>query len=265
MEYTFSIEVPTDAGKVTLNAPEYHGGRLDWDAFRVESVNVTQPGKPVRTHRRDTMLPTLVTFTGMPAPRFRQIEDGSVDFGNPHPIEHDLGRLLLAEFAMSWGNDWFLVPVEVNAGSLCRINEVLVTDTFGITTRILPQWQHAPNWSVGHLSMADRTASFRQFLFVPPVLPSSHQSPNIEEVLFLRDEMANVAWAIEQHVADPLGRPRPVADKAERGTRGLDRLRDCGRPSLRPDHRPARALDPAGPCARSIESRPLSGQSRPPG
>src|SRR5262249_49924836 len=130
------------------------------------------------------------------------------------------------EFAMSWGNDWFHVPLEVAAGSLCRINELLVTDTFGITTRILPQWQHAPHWSLGHLGQQAGTPSLRQCLFVPPVLPSSHQSPQVEAVLFLRDEMANVAWAIEQFVADPLGRPQPVASQSNRGPRGLERLQD---------------------------------------
>jgi hypothetical protein len=226
LEYSFSLEVPTDNGKVTLSAPEYHGGRLDWDAFRVQSADQVNRGTPVRTHRRDTVLPTPVTYAGMPAPRFWEIEDGSVDFGNPEASEHDLGRLLLAEFAMSWGNDWFMVPVEVNPGSLCRINELLVTDTFGITTRISPHWQQAPHWSLCHLGQRSGTPSQRQFLFVPPVLPSSHESPKIEEVLFLRDEMANVAWAIEQVVADGLGRPQPVVEQSPRGVRGVERLRD---------------------------------------
>jgi hypothetical protein len=226
MEYSFSVEVPTDAGKVVMSAPEYHGGRLDWDAFRIEQVDASSRTPPVRVHRRDTVLPTPVTYAGMPAPRFWEFEDGSVDFGNPQASEYDLGRLLLAEFAMSWGNDWFQVPLEVPSGTLCRINELLVTDTFGITTQILPQWQHAPHWSLCHLAQRPNTLSVRSMLFVPPVLPSSHESPKVEEVLFLRDEMANVAWAIEQYVADPLGRPQPVADQIQRGSRGVERLQD---------------------------------------
>jgi hypothetical protein len=74
----------------------------------------------------------------------------------------------------------------------------------------------------------------RQFLFVPPVLPSSHESPRVEEVLFLRDEMANVAWAIEQVVADPLGRPQPVADQKHRGTRGVERMKNGNELLYRP-------------------------------
>lgn len=227
MEYRFTVEVPTDAGKVVLGAPEYHGGRLDWDSFRVEAVDLASPAAPAHAHRRDTVLPTPVTYAGMPAARFWEFEDGSVDFGNPQATEHDLGRLLLAEFAMSWGNDWFLVPVEVDAGSLCRINELVVTDTFGITTRIVPHWQHTPYWSLGHLSQNANTPSLRHFLFVPPVLASSHQSPNLEEVRFLRDEMANLAWAIEQFAADPLGRPQPVAEQSGRGATGLERLQEA--------------------------------------
>ena len=98
------MSVPTDVGRVELAAPEYLGGRLDLDAFIVHKVD-TSSTNALSRRRRDTVLPSPVTYRGMPAPRWWQFEDGAVHFGNPDANERDLGRLLLAEFVMSWGNE----------------------------------------------------------------------------------------------------------------------------------------------------------------
>ncbi len=42
-------------------------------------------------------------------------------------------------------------------------------------------------------------------LFLPPTLGTSLHGPDLEEVLLLRDEMANMAWAVERVVEGPLG------------------------------------------------------------
>ena len=43
--------------------------------------------------------------------------------------------------------------------------------------------------------------------FLPPSLLKSVESRPIEEVLFLRDEMANLAWAVERLIESPAERP----------------------------------------------------------
>jgi hypothetical protein len=43
--------------------------------------------------------------------------------------------------------------------------------------------------------------------FLPPALLSSIESRPIEEVLFLRDEMANLAWAVERFIESPVEQP----------------------------------------------------------
>jgi hypothetical protein len=43
---------------------------------------------------------------------------------------------MLREFALIYGNDWFVVPLPVNVGSLCRITALVITDTFGVTQTI---------------------------------------------------------------------------------------------------------------------------------
>ena len=44
------------------------------------------------------------------------------------------------------------------------------------------------------------------FLFVPPVVLKNLEGPPLEEVVFLRDEMANMAWGVERVVQGPDGR-----------------------------------------------------------
>jgi hypothetical protein len=53
------------------------------------------------------VLPTPVTFAGMPAARWWEFEDGDVDLTSLRPVPEDTGRMLFTEFALSYGNDFF--------------------------------------------------------------------------------------------------------------------------------------------------------------
>ncbi len=50
-----------------------------------------------------------------------------------------------------------------------KINQLHVTDTFGIKTSILPQQHHTSNWKMNRLTQAPETRNMNEFLFVPPV------------------------------------------------------------------------------------------------
>ena len=39
--------------------------------------------------------------------------------------------MLLVEFAITYGNDWFVLPIDLDVGSLCRTRLLIVTNTFG--------------------------------------------------------------------------------------------------------------------------------------
>src|SRR4051794_27476646 len=120
---------------MTLRAPEYSGGRLGWDAFDVIDVRAADGPAPV-DRRRQPMLATRSRIPDMPLPWFWEFDDAAVDFGDLGDTESDPGRLLLPQFALVWGNDWFHLPVDAPAGSLIKLAELLVTDTFGVATRI---------------------------------------------------------------------------------------------------------------------------------
>ena len=54
-------------------------------------------------------------------------------------------------------------------------------------------------------TIADRSGAAVNGLLIPPGAVAVQDGPAIEEVLFLRDEMANMAWGIERAVASALG------------------------------------------------------------
>lgn len=215
MEYRFSVSAPTGQGEVALVAPEYIGGRLDWYSFNL------QPGASLGATTADnapqlviqSIIPAPVSFRGMPARRWWEFEDAQVDFGAVAAGPEDLAVMLMLEFALVYGNDWFIIPIELPVGSLCRIRSLVITDTFGERTQIQPLVTSPgtdPTPSFLRLT-ANRdpiqTKAPALSLFLPPVVGSSLESPPVEEVLLVRDEIANLAWAIERVVESPIGRP----------------------------------------------------------
>ncbi len=210
MEYGFSLRLDTDEGELCLEAPEVHGGRLDWDAFSARTLGEATPAPADESEH--VSVPTAITFAGMPDPRFWSFENRSVDLGEASAGAADVGRMLLAEFAFSWGNDWFQVPVELPTATLTT-SEIEITDTFGAVTRIEPYGAQDPwtRWRMFGLSRADG-APPGEGLFIPPVLANTLQGRPVESIALVRDEGANIAWAIEETVPDCLGRGRRRSD-----------------------------------------------------
>ena len=136
----------------------------------------------------------------MPARRFWEMEDAAVDIGALSAAAEDLGRLLLREFALIYGNDWFQVPLAVPAGSQLTIKSLTVSDTFGVTTAI-PHYSDVDGAAEpGACSRSSRRSPRRppRVAGVPPNAVGAVDSAAIEDVLLLRDELANMAWGVER-------------------------------------------------------------------
>lgn len=204
MEYAFAVSANTPAGEVVLAAPEYLEGRLDWFSF-VSSPGQTLGATANTSSINQEFLPTPVTFRGMPSARFWEFEDGAVNFAQVQAAPHDLARLLLVKFALEYSNDWFVLPLELAVGTLCQIRALVVTNTFG--ERVLIQHTSAVDGDASPWRMFNLSRDTQQLYFLPPVLGPGLESPPVEEVLFLRDEMANVAWGLEKIVESAAGRP----------------------------------------------------------
>ncbi|HEU4387735.1 MAG TPA: hypothetical protein VFV34_08060, partial [Blastocatellia bacterium] len=139
MEYAFSVGTRLSDGERVLTASEYSEGHLDWYAFDANlevSLGGAQDNAVTETARQ--VIPAPVTFRGMPSARFWEFEDAQVDFGSVDAGPTDLARMLLVQFALDYGNDWFVIPIEVDVGSLCKTRSLVITDTFGVRTLIKP-------------------------------------------------------------------------------------------------------------------------------
>lgn len=132
MEYGFSVATRLSDHELPLTAQEYFGGHLDWYAFDVNlEVSLGAAADNALTDIARTAIPAPVSFRGMPAPRFWEFEDAQVDFGSVDAGPTDLMRMLLVEFAVTYGDDWFVIPIEVDVGSLYRTRSLVITDTLG--------------------------------------------------------------------------------------------------------------------------------------
>src|SRR5215813_7781927 len=157
LEYQFAVSAPEDASgqqRATLVAEQYHQGRLDWFAFDVDPgfrltdlADAPPPENSFEVRNTLGFLPSQIEFNGMPNVRFWEFEDRRTDFGNIRAGTTDVPLLLLAEFGLIYGNDWTVVPYNLEVGTLANIKGIIVTDVFGVQTWIRPAGEgQAMNW-----------------------------------------------------------------------------------------------------------------------
>lgn len=208
LEYRFESAAALPGGAaVCLNTPEYNGQALGWQDFVQSAGNPAlqkdlDPTLAIE-HRR-TLIPSRVSFPGMPRARWWEIEDSTIDLSNVKAAKTDTGVLLLAEFCLLYSNDWLLIPLSVPVGHLVNIRNIKVTDVFGVQSVIGSALNTASPGQWGMFQMAE-IATPKGWLYIPPTANSLQQSPAVEEVHFIRDEMANMVWAVEKTVPDGLG------------------------------------------------------------
>ena len=208
MEYGFALGVAGDANG--LVAKEYDGGLADWHTFD-RSATPLAGGSAAPSAQSRSLTVTPITFKGMPTRRFWEMEDAAVDIGSLSAAAEDLGRLLLREFALIYGNDWFQVPLAVSGGSQVTIDSLSVADSFGIVTAI-PHYAAADGaagaWRMFALREPDGvSAAGANRLVLPPGAVGSLDSEAIEDVLLLRDELAEIVWGVERTALDTAGAP----------------------------------------------------------
>ena len=250
LEYRFACSAPDPdpnaaGSEKTYVAEEYYHGALDWYGLDVVPDNGMPLGPSDNASAPDprgsitrSMLPVPLTFPGMPHPRWWTIEDRQTNFGAIRPDTEDLPKLLLIEFGLVYSNDWFIIPFTLPAGGIAKMQALTVTDVFGDRYWIDAagsgadaDWQR---WSFLTVSAAERAPVPRAFdvrhrartdagradtalLFLPTGLKVQEAAPH-EDVRIMRDEMANMVWAIEKVIPAPDGRGRS-GDIAARDTR----------------------------------------------
>ncbi|MGC4070206.1 MAG: hypothetical protein QM784_37210 [Polyangiaceae bacterium] len=210
---------PSGNGNTTLDAHPDRDGEFEWFSFDVASVDGSA-NESTPEEDSYTTIPTRIRFPGMPNPRFWTFEEGNLSFVDITPERADIIKLLVTDFMLIHGEDWFSLPYEMPVGTLARIDGVVVHDVFGTKTYVARADQDVTQpglnrWTM--FSIADSSGS-TEGLSDYFVLPQSsgeaiQHGAVLEDVRFVRDEMANMAWAIERVTASPIGEPWRGAER----------------------------------------------------
>lgn len=248
-EYTASMAARRGAepfDETTLTAHRYDSDTLDWYEFDVNGeVNLGTTAAEAGAVLARTVMPAPVTAPGLPARRFWEFEDGAVNLAALAPAETDLGQVLMIETLSGYGNDWFVIGVDLPVGHLVESRSLVVTDTFGVRTlpRPLgtPGTAPAGGWGMFAHAMpfdpeAPEGATIRNLLYVAPRLAQPLVGPVVEQVTLARDELANLGWAIEQVVESPLQTPLPLSSARD--------PEPPGDPDVAPDYHLAQSPPP---------------------
>jgi hypothetical protein len=206
VEYAFATSGMAATGEAVLKAPEYVEGRLEWYDFEQASGTLGTTGQA--TPRRAFRIPAPLDFAGMPNPRFWTFEDPSIGFDTLEVLSNpdtppSPATLMVLDFALSYSDDWFLIPLRLDAWTIFEATTVAVTDVFGDVTVAGPP---DGRWNMFRLDVDGSAELSRLFLAASPA--EANEGPALEEVHLLRDEVANVAWAVERLTPHPLGASR---------------------------------------------------------
>ncbi|WP_046867038.1 hypothetical protein [Microvirga massiliensis] len=226
LEHRFSVTAPVEDGTKRLLAEEHPGGHLDWTAFSVDPSGARGSGAPGKAR---SVIPTAARFNGMPDQRWWAFEDGTTNLGEVRADTTDLARLLFVEFALVAGNDWYTIPLPARAGTTDRVEALVVTNVFGERLWIEPagrgtddDWQR---WSMFTLDVAGTGKELADMsLLIPPTLAQVENGKPLEDVLFVRDEIANFVWGIERTVPLATGAGRRGAEAADETRAHRERL-----------------------------------------
>jgi hypothetical protein len=260
LEYRLQVQAQApDGSGLGLDTHPDALGELPWSSFDVSADAIAPPPSSTVDQHRLTMIPGHVRFRCMPAPRFWDFETSDIALPNVRPEPRDVGKILTLDFLLIHGADWFIAPIAQELGKLARVDNVVVTDVFGVQT------------SIDRGDKNTRSPGPTRWTLFTPVTPttvgdffvSSPSAGNavragrpLESVRFARDDMANMAWGIENATASLIGRPRPGAER--------DAAVDAIAPVL-----PAPSTDTTSPLRYQVETKvpihwiPLLGDGNP--
>ncbi|MEU1973491.1 hypothetical protein ABZ477_17685 [Microbacterium sp. NPDC019599] len=235
LEYATQGVVARGATNTVVDAAEHVGGHLDWYSFDqgptrpAEPDETTDPAVDVRS-----VIPVPAEFPGMPKPRWWEFEDAAVDLGTLSADATDAARIVVSEFALLYSNDWFTIICRQPVGSVAELQGVIVTDTFGWRTLVRPtidpagsDWTGWDAFSLAPRPSGPSEGPLPQHLHLPQTLPQISDGEPLEQVVFARDETADMVWAIEQRIPDGLDRSRDAAEASRRMRQQLDPTADA--------------------------------------
>jgi hypothetical protein len=209
LEYGFLVRTGAGANQRPLRATAHDGGPVDWYSFDSDQAQISidsETAVDVAETLAATVHATRLRYAGMPATRFWRFEDGQVNFGMVEVQPHDINRIAFLDFATVHADDWLVAPLDVPRGALIEMDRVTYRTTFNEAFDV-GQGNTGPE-DFELFTLNNGSATPLRALLVPPGGRYAVEGTPIEEVVFARDETANMVWAIEKRVEGPTGDPR---------------------------------------------------------
>ncbi len=246
LEHQFACSAPAGDTEKVLVADEYYHGHLDWYNLDIARAATTlelelgdEPPAAAEDAITHSFIPTSVRFGGMPHPRWWQFEDWKTDLGFVKPDTPDLNKLLVLDFMLIYSNDWFVVPFTLPTGSIAEVAGLMVTDVFGQSTWITAagsgsdeDWQRWSMYGMNVRGTEDVPADTSLALL--PVARKVLEGKPLEELYLLRDEVANMVWAVESQVPLVTGRSKSGKEAGYELRAKLQQLLDRTNPPAAP-------------------------------
>ena len=197
-------------------AENYATGRVGWYTFDHREGH----GEKLSRSKTFSYIPTPASFPGAPARRLWEYEGRRVSFGNlTNKDVSQLASAVMMEYISLYSNDWMIVPVHTKPGMVIDVKQVEVTDCFGtkqvirktpeehdnkpLKVPFTDRWSLFGNAHTNAYATPDFTTA--RGLLVPASLLRVEESEPIESVQFMRDEMTNMLWGVEEVIDDEVG------------------------------------------------------------
>jgi hypothetical protein len=215
LDYDVKMQFGGTTNVVTLKVEPNENGAVDWTSFDFASQTGTGDPFGAIAAQVTRVAPMTVRFPGMPAPRYWDFESGDLPWPDVDATRIELLRLLVIDFSMLYGLDWFVLPLDLPVGNAVKIDTLVVYDVFGGLTIVDPveagrnvQAPAVPDRFTMY-STASPGGDVAAFMVLPPAAGTAlQQGAVLEEVRFARDEMADMVWGIESVTESRIGERR---------------------------------------------------------
>lgn len=204
---------------ISYRTENYASGTLSWYSFDRDGEEKIIPDIIPNSPKFFSYIPTPATFPGAPSRRLWEFENRNVNLVETGKDKKYVIADLIARYVFQYGNDWMITPIETETGTILDIDGIVVKDTFNEVLYIdkdaqdidnLPDNQRSfERWNLFGSSRFNAYAkedfSVYKGLFCPPTVIRCEESTPLEEVQFLRDEMANMTWGVETKINNGCG------------------------------------------------------------
>lgn len=216
--YKFAVATKNAQGVETVLDGYSRGDKLDWYSFDQRTDGASLGAVIDSTTQTAKRILSPIRFVGSSGGRFWTMDDGQSALVQSEATTMHLAQSLWLEFMVTYSDSWWLAPLTLPVGSINTITDARLVTTFdqGLS---LPVLTHESD----HFSLFTlQTGTFTPTLFLPSVSDKKQLAESVESMRLVRDEMQNVAWAIEEIVIGGAGQP----ERRHETWRGVEQTSD---------------------------------------